>query len=90
MEPDPYNKGVIDYLVTKQEQKRSRRAWIVFVLILGVSLTLLYLFNHGVVSGVLGNILALVGIAGVVLFLGFLSTKPFGHSDTSFRWWWFR
>ncbi len=90
MEIDPHNKAVLDYMVDKQEHRRARRSWVVWLVILASSLGALYLFNHGYVSGWLGNTFAIAGVVGVFLFLAFLSTKPFGHSDSSFRWWWFR
>jgi hypothetical protein len=90
MEPDPHSKAVIDYLVDQEQRKRSWRGWVIFLGILGTSLALLYLFNHGFVSGWIGNVFAIAGIIGVFLFLAFLSTKAFGHSDFSSRWWWLR
>jgi hypothetical protein len=90
MSLDPHNKAVIDHLLAAQERKRSQRGWIVWLTVLAVSLGCLYLFNHGLVSGRVGTALAIAGIIGVLLFLVFLSTKPFGRSDSSIRWWWLR
>ena len=90
MQPDPHNKAVLDYLADHQERRRSRRSWIIWLVIAASSLGALYVFNHGYVSGWLGNTLAIAGIIGVLLFFAFLSTKPYGRSDSSFRWWWFR
>jgi hypothetical protein len=90
MEPDPHNKATTEYFAEAAERKRSRRGWVIWLFVLGISLLFLYLFNHGLVSGAFGIALAIAGIIGVFLFLAFLSTKPFGHSDFSWRWWWFR
>ena len=82
---------MIDYLVNEQDRRRSRRTWVIVMMVLAVSLGALYLFNHGYVSGWLGITIAIAGIAGVFAFLIFLSTKPYGHSDFSFSWrslWW--
>jgi len=86
---DPKNKAMVDGLVDAEERKRSRRRWLTWLTVLGLSLAVLYAFNHGLISGMVGNVLAVAGIVGVFLFLVFLSTKPFGRGDTSIRWWWF-
>jgi hypothetical protein len=90
VEIDPHAKSTIDYIIDQQERRASRRAWIVWLIILGVSLCCMYLFIHDVVSGWLGITIGIAGAVGAFLFLMFLSTKPYGHSDFSFRWWWLR
>ena len=90
MEIDPRDKAFVDHVVERDERRRSTRSWVIWLCILAVSYGLLYLFNHDYVSGWFGNVLAIAGIVGVFLFLAFLSTKPFGHGDSSIRWWWFR
>jgi hypothetical protein len=87
---DPHNKAVIDALVDAEQRQRTRRGWIIWLVVLALSLTSLYLFNHDLVSGWIGTALAIGGVVGILLFLVFLSTKPFGHSDSSYRWWWLR
>jgi hypothetical protein len=87
---DPRQKDMIDALVDAQERKRAGRQWVTWLTVLAVSLAGLYAFNHGFVSGWLGNTLAIVGIVGIFLFLAFLSTLPFGRGDSSFKWWWLR
>lgn len=90
MEIDPHDKAMIDNFVETEERGESRRGWAIALAVLGASLLFLYLFNSGLASGWLGNTLGIIGVLGVLLFLAFLSTKPFGHSDTSSRWWWLR
>jgi len=90
VEIDPHDKSTIDYMVDNQERKRSRRVWIAWLIILSVSLGCMYLFNHDLVSGWFGVTIGIAGAVGAFLFLVFLSTKPYGHSDSSFRWWWLR
>src|SRR5256885_17187431 len=90
LQVDPHDKAMIDVLIDAGARKRSRRAWRIWLLVLGLSLTSLYLFNHGFVSGWFGMTLAVGGVLGVLLFLAFLSTTPFGHGDSSLRWWWMR
>jgi hypothetical protein len=84
----PHHKAMMDVLLDGQRRKRSRRAWLVWLTILVLSLLALYLFNHDIVSGAIGSALAIAGVVGIFGFLIFLSTKPFGRSDSSFRWWW--
>lgn len=87
---DPHQKAYVDMLADSQERKRSRRSWVVWVVILAIGLACLYAFNHGFVTGAAGNAVAIVGIVGVFLFLAFLSTKAYGVAAASFRWWWMR
>jgi hypothetical protein len=87
---DPRQKAMIDALVEQQERKRSGRRWILWLSVLSSSLASLYAFNHGLITGWFGNIVAIAGVAGVFLFLAFLSTLPFGRGDSSFSWWWLR
>ena len=90
MEIDPHDKAMIDNLVEAEGRAKSRSGWTTALIVLGISLVLLYLFNSGLVSGWVGITLAIAGVFGVFVFLVFLSTKPYGHSDTSSRWWWLR
>ena len=90
MEVDPHDKSILDYQVDKLEAKRTWRGWILWLTILVVSLCALFLFNNEFVTGWLGLTFAIGGVLGVFLFLAFLSTKPFGHGDSTARWWWMR
>ena len=87
---DPKQKAMVDALVDAQERKRSGRRWVTWLAVFGVSMAILYAFNHEFITGWFGNILAIAGIVGVFLFLAFLSTLPFGSGASSFRWWWLR
>ena len=86
----PSAKAATDALFEAEQRKRSRRSWIVWLSVLVASLVALYLFNHDFISGWLGQGFAIAGIVGVFLFLAYLSTKWYGHSTSSFRWWWWR
>ena len=87
---DPHQKAYVDMLADGEQRKRSRRSWVVWVGILAVSLASLYAFNHGFITGAIGNAVAIGGIVGVFLFLAFLSAKAYGRAAASFRWWWMR
>jgi len=84
---DPRQKDMVDRLYEVERRKRSRKAWVIWLSVLAISLAILYGFNHGLISGWFGNWLAFAAIVGVILFLAFLSTKPFGRGDASFPWW---
>jgi hypothetical protein len=87
MQIDPRDKAFIDFVVDEEQRKSSRRGWKIWLVVLGLSLTCLVLYNQNFVTGWFGMALAGGGALGVLLFLAFLSTKPFGHSDYSFWWW---
>lgn len=87
---DPHQKAMVDALVEQEARKRSGRRWVLWLAVLGLSLMSLYAFNHGWISGWVGNAAAIAGILGVFLFLAFLSTLSFGGGSSSFRWWWLR
>lgn len=90
VEVPPHAKAALDVLFEAEQRKRTRRRWLVWISALFLSLSVLVLFNHGVISGPLGSAFAVGGIVGVFLFLAFLSTKVFGRSNSSVRWWWIR
>ena len=89
MNIDPKDKQVIDIVVDDESNRKSVRSWIVWIIVLVISLCALYLVNHDYVTGILGKTLAVSGILGVFLFIAFLSTKPFGRSNSSIFWRWF-
>jgi hypothetical protein len=85
---DPRDRAFIDSLVDEEQRKSSRRGWRFWIIELALSVACLVAFKFGLLTGWFGLVLAGGGALGVLLFLAFLSTKPFGHSDFSFRWWW--
>ena len=87
---DPHQKTYVDMLADAEAQERSRRSWIIWLAIFCVSMACIYAFNHDYITGRLGSVLALASVIGVGLFVIFLSTKAFGRSSSSFRWWWMR
>jgi cell division protein FtsW (lipid II flippase) len=86
----PSAKAAMDVVFEVEQRKRSRRSWIIWLAVLLASLIALYLFNHDLIAGWPGQALAIAGIIGVILFLAYLSTRWYGRSTSSFRWWWLR
>jgi hypothetical protein len=87
---DPKSKLMIDALVDASEDERSRRAWSFWLTVAGLSLVALWCVRYDVLPNVLRLALALVGGIGLLLFLVFLSMKPFGRGYYAGpTWWWF-
>jgi hypothetical protein len=87
---DPKSKLMIDALVDVSERDRSRRAWSFWLTVAGASLVALWCVRYDFLPNFLRLGLAVVGGAGLLLFLVFLSTKPFGRGYYAGpAWWWF-
>ena len=87
---DPKNKAMIDALMDVTERERSRRAWSFWLAICAISLGALWCVRYEFLPNVIRLLLAILGAFGGLLFLVFLSTKPFGRSFYSGpSWWWF-
>ena len=87
---DPKTKAMIDALVEVSERERSRRAWSFWLFIAAVSLAALWTVRYEVIPDVIRLALAVIGGVGLLLFLAFLSTKPFGRGYYAGpAWWWF-
>lgn len=88
MRLDPKHRERLDALVDSTEHQRSRRAWRVWLVVAVISLSLILLAQYDVIPPYLRIAMAVIGSLGLLLFLVFLSTKPFGHGDSSGFWWW--
>jgi len=86
----PKNKAMIDALMDVTERERSRRAWSFWLTVGGVSLALLWCVRYEFLPNAVRLAIAVVGGVGLLLFLVFLSTKPFGRGYYAGpTWWWF-
>jgi len=87
---DPRDRARLDALVDSTQRERSRRTWRIWVIVAITSLGLILLTQYDVIPGYLRVAMAVIGSLGLVLFLVFLSTKPYGHWDSpgSGFWWW--
>ena len=89
-EVDPESKMMIDALVDVSDRERSRRAWSFWLTVAGVSLLALWCVRYDFLPNIVRLGLAVVGGVGLLLFLAFLSTKPFGRGFYAGpAWWWF-
>jgi hypothetical protein len=87
---DPKNKAMIDALMDVTERDRSRRAWSFWLTVGGASLVVLWCVRYEFLPNLVRLVLAVVGGLGLLLFLFFLSTKPFGRGYYAGpAWWWF-
>jgi hypothetical protein len=87
---DPKDKAMIDALVEVSERARSRRAWSFWLFVAGFSLAALWCVRYEAIPNLIRLVLAAVGGLGLLLFLVFLSTKPFGRGYYAGpAWWWF-
>jgi len=88
---DPRDRARLDALVDSTQRERSRRTWRIWLIVAVASLGLILLTQYDVIPGYLRVAMAVIGSLGLVLFLVFLSTKPYGHWDSpgsGFWWWW--
>jgi hypothetical protein len=70
------------------EREKSRRAWRFWFVVAAVSIAAMYLVRYDSLPGLLRIALAAVGGLGFLLFLAFLSTKPFGRNYYAGPSWW--
>ena len=88
MQINPKDKAMIDALLDVTERERSRRAWRFWIFVAAVSVAAAYLARYEFLPGLLRVALAVLGGLGIVLFLVFLSTKPFGRGYYAGPSWW--
>jgi hypothetical protein len=86
---DAKSKEMIDALGEVTERERSRRAWSFWLTVAAVSLVALWAVRYEWLPTFLRLALAIVGGLGLLLFLVFLSTKPFGRGYYAGPQWWF-
>jgi hypothetical protein len=86
---DPKSKEMIDALVEAMERERSRRAWSFWLSVGAASVAALWSVQYETLPDFLRLSLAVVGGLGLLAFLFFLSTKPFGRGYYAGPQWWF-
>ena len=88
--PDPMGKAMVDAYLESKADARSKRAWSFWLTVGALSVGALWCVRYDFFPNVVRVSLALVGGLGLLLFLGFLSTKPFGRGYYAGpEWWWF-
>jgi hypothetical protein len=85
---DPKNKAMIDAYIDVVERDRSKRAWQFWLFVAAASVAGLYLVRFEWLHQYVRLALAIVGVIGLLLFLAFLSTKPFGRAYYAGPSWW--
>jgi hypothetical protein len=85
---DPKNKAMIDAYLEVEGRYRSRKAWQFWLFVAATSIAALYLVRYEWLPQVVRLGLAIVGGIGLLLFLAFLSTKPFGRGYYAGPSWW--
>jgi hypothetical protein len=89
MQIDPRDAARLDALTDLTRRVKSRRVWRVWLIVAVVSLGLILLAQFDPIHLYLRAAMAVIGLAGLLLFLVFLSTKPYGHSNSHGFWgWW--
>jgi hypothetical protein len=87
---NPKDKAMIDAVVEVSERERSRRAWSFWIFVGAISLAALWCVRYEFLPNAVRLALAAIGGLGLLLFLFFLSTKPFGRGYYAGpEWWWF-
>jgi len=85
---DPNDKAMIDALVEVSERQKSRRAWSFWLFVGGASLAALWCARYDFIPDLVRLTLVVIGGLGLLLFLVFLSTKPFGRGYYAGPAWW--
>ena len=88
MQLDPKDRTRLDALIESTERERSRRHWRIWLVVALASLGLLISAQIDLLPPYLQLAMVIAACVGLLLFLVFLSTKPYGHWDTSWFWWW--
>ena len=88
MDIDPKDKAAIDAIVDVEEAANERRGWAFWLAVAAVSVVFVCIARFDVVPGAVRIAFALVGGVGILLFLCFLSTKPFGRDFYNGPEWW--
>jgi hypothetical protein len=85
---DPKNKAIIDAYLDVRDRDRSRRAWQFWLFVAAVSIGALWLVRYDWLPQYFRLSLAIVGGIGLLFFLAFLSTRPFGRGYYAGPSWW--
>lgn len=81
----------MDALFDAQSRERSSRSWRFWLSVAALSGLSLYFVTVEALNSWVRLGLAIAGGIGLLAFLVYLSTKPYGRSDSSAafgRWWW--
>ena len=91
---DPTDRAAIDAHVDFSEQRKSRRGWLIWLTVAIGSGVAIYAATFDALPSQLRLGLVIGGSIGILLFLTFLSTKPFGRGywdgPEVGLWWWRR
>jgi len=88
LEINPRDKLMLDALIDVSERDRSRRQWWIWSIIFALSCVAWFVVYQEVFAGWMQLSLVILGTLGILCFLIFLSTKPFGHGwDLWWSWW---
>lgn len=79
---------MIDALIDADERRRDRRGWSFWLTVLALSLAAGWACRYDAIPGSIRIALAVLGAIGALLFLAFLSTKPFGRGFYNGPEWW--
>jgi len=90
-EPNPSDRAMLDAVLEVNERERNRQGWRRALTVAAISLVALLTVRLEAFPPVVRLGFAVLEAIGMVAFLVFLSTKPFGRSDYSgvFWAWWF-
>ncbi len=88
MEVKPKDKALIDALVDVTERERSARAWRFWIFVAVASAIAANVSTYDALPWFIRLALALLAGLGILLFLVFLSTKPFGRGYYAGPSWW--
>jgi hypothetical protein len=88
MQIAPKDKTLIDSVIDVTEREKSRCAWRFWLAVAAVSVAAMYLVRYEFLPGLLRIALTAAGGLGFLLFLVFLSTKPFGRNFYAGPSWW--
>ena len=81
---------MVDAYLDAKDGARSMRAWSFWLTVGAASVGALWCVRYDFLPSAVRVALAIVGGLGLLLFLGFLSTKPFGRGYYAGpQWWWF-
>jgi uncharacterized membrane protein YkvI len=88
MEIDPESKSAIDALVAFEQRRSDRRAWSFWLAVAVLSVIAALASRIQSLPELLQAGFLIVGVVGLLLFLAFLSTKPFGRDFYNGPEWW--
>lgn len=88
MEIDPKGKALVDTVLDIEKRERERRGWRFWLFVASSSVVAVYFSTFDVLPGLARIVLAAMGGIGALLFLCFLSTRPFGREFYNGPEWW--